>query len=347
MKSSPSFTFTDTKKDSLVSSHVYEIMKTIYNTPAADSSESTRISVLQNTLSQLRLSNIATLDALMTHFTRLIELTSADDAYVAALATSLAPCILRPKTETSMTMEEKFSYRLIRDLLAHKEAIFTELKRAAASLSHSGSVTQRPRAVSTDESNRKANMEARSRAIIAAGGTRSRATSPQPTPSRGGHRRDRSSGPAETRFPIVASPTTSDQTRHTRTATNPSTRHSLEVPDTPPKMAVETFNGTASATVPMKSLTNGSGGKSITSATYMPGMDDGIDGPVIEDTGVEKRNSLGRSGATSGNRFSGGKPGALSRMSQDQAKRDSVGSAQGSDDGAKVGVSLTDKPMDD
>jgi hypothetical protein len=112
-------------------------------------------------------------------------------------------------------------------------------------------------------------------------------------------------------------------------------------------MAVETFNGTASSTVPMKSLTNGSGGKSITSATYMPGMDDGIDGPVVEDTGVEKRNSLGRSGATSGNRFSGGKPGALSRMSQDQAKRDSVGSAQGSDDGAKVGVSLTDKPMDD
>src|SRR3954468_14826500 len=164
-------------------------MKTVYNTPAADSSDATRISVLQNTLSQLRLSNIATLDALMTHFTRLIELTSADEAYVAALATSLAPCILRPKTETSMTMEEKYSYRLIRDLFSHKDAIFSELKRAS-SLSHSISVDTRPRsvsAVSTDESNRKANMEARARAIIEkAGGSRGRDKSPAPSPR--GHR---------------------------------------------------------------------------------------------------------------------------------------------------------------
>src|SRR4051812_49087130 len=179
--------------DSLVSSHVYEIMKTIYSTPASESTDSTRISVLQNTLSQLRLANIATLDALMTHFTRLIELTSADEAYVSQLATILAPCILRPKTETSMTMEEKYSYRLIRDLFTHKDAIFTELKRAS-SLNHAGSVdNRRPRAISTDESNRKANMETRQRAIIAAGGARSRATSPAPSPR--SHRRERSSGP--------------------------------------------------------------------------------------------------------------------------------------------------------
>src|SRR3954464_5625469 len=110
-----------TQIDSLVSSHVYEIMKTIYSTQRTETSDATRISVLQNTLSQLRLANIATLDGLMTHFTRLIELTSADEAYIAAIATSLAPCILRPKTETSMTMEEKYSYRLIRDLFSHKD----------------------------------------------------------------------------------------------------------------------------------------------------------------------------------------------------------------------------------
>ena len=37
-------------------------------------------------------------------------------------------------------------------------------------------------------------------------------------------------------------------------------------------------------------------------------------------------------------------------MSQDQGKRDSVGSIGGNEDGAagaRVGVSLTDKPMDD
>ncbi|KAN0089806.1 rho-GTPase-activating protein-like protein [Hyaloscypha variabilis] len=323
--------------DSLVSSHVYEIMKTIYSTPASESTDSARISVLQNTLSQLRLSNIATLDALMTHFTRLIELTSADEAYIAALATSLAPCILRPKVETSMTMEERYSYRLIRDLFNHKEAIFTELKRAS-SLSHSVSVDTRPRAISTDESNRKANMEARARAIIASG-SRSRATSPAPSPR--GHRRDRSSGGPETRFPVQVSPTaTADHVRHNRISTG-AARHSLEVPnDVTPVISPEPANGQA-----LQSITNGSSEPQapMTSATYVPGMGDGLD-----DIGIEKRNSLGRTQA----RFSGRRPApGYNRMSGvEQGKRDSVGSLGGYEDGSgggRMGVSLTDKPMDD
>jgi hypothetical protein len=149
--------------DSLVSSHVYEIVKTIYSTTAAETSEETRINVIQSTLGQLRLANIATLDAICTHFTRLIELTSADETYVTALANALAPCILRPRQESSLTMNERYSYRLIRDLFAHKDAIFGELKRAS-SLTHSSSGAQRPRAISTDESNRRANYEERHRA---------------------------------------------------------------------------------------------------------------------------------------------------------------------------------------
>ena len=316
-------------------------MKTIYSTPASETTDSARVSVLQNTLSQLRLANIATLDALMTHFTRLIELTSADETYIAALATRLAPCILRPKTETSMTLEEKYSYRLIRDLFAHKEAIFSELKRAS-SLSHSVSVDTRPRAISTDESNRKANMEARARAIIAAGGgSRSRATSPAPSPR--GHRRDRSSGGPETRFPIQTSPTA--MTNHARhPQPSPGMRQSLEVPsDAVPAPAAEAATGTPSA--PLQNVTNGSSAEKeaapvMTSATYMPGMIDGLD-----DIGVEKRNSLGRSGPAAGGRFAGRRPVGLARMSQDQSKRDSVGSVH--EEGARVGVSLTDKPMDD
>ncbi|CZR67530.1 related to GTPase activating protein [Phialocephala subalpina] len=325
--------------DSLVSSHVYEIMKTIYSTPASESTDSARISVLQNTLSQLRLSNIATLDALMTHFTRLIELTSADEAYIAALATSLAPCILRPRTETSMTMEERYSYRLIRDLFAHKDAIFSELKRAS-SLTHSISVDTRPRAISTDESNRKANMEARARAIISAG-SRSRATSPAPSPR--GHRRDRSSGGPETRFPIQTSPTNAAEARTPRTTAG--MRQSLEVPsDSAPVVAAEPTNGT-----PLQPITNGSAdAPAQASATYMPGIGDGL-----EDIGIEKRNSLGRSGPASGGRYTRRPVGLNNRMSTDHInKRDSVASLGGNESsdspiGSRVGVSLTDKPMDD
>ncbi|CAI0643305.1 unnamed protein product, partial [Colletotrichum noveboracense] len=167
--------------DSLVSSHVYEIIRTIYQTQTQDN-DAARVPVLQQTLSQLRLTNIATLDACMNHFTRLIDLTSADEAYISTLATALAPCILRPRTETSLTMEEKHAYRLIRDLFAHKDAIFSELKRMST-LNHSGSVNNRPRAISTDESNRRANMEERNRALLEkAAGSRGRATSPAPSP---------------------------------------------------------------------------------------------------------------------------------------------------------------------
>ncbi|KAI0120060.1 hypothetical protein GGR51DRAFT_545131 [Nemania sp. FL0031] len=214
--------------DSLVSSHVYEIIRTIYNTPTTDNADDARVAVLQQTLSQLRLTNIATLDACMNHFTRLIDLTSADEDYIQNLATTLAPCILRPRVETSLTMEEKHASRLIRDLFAHKTAIFGELKRMS-SLSHSSSVSNnRPRAISTDESNRRAHMEERQRALLEKAAPRSRATSPAPGPR--GHRRDRSTGGPETRFPI-ASPTSGAERHRSSLGLNTFKRQSLEVPD--------------------------------------------------------------------------------------------------------------------
>ena len=136
----------------------------------------------------------------MTHFTRLLDLTSADEAYTAALAQVLAPCILRPRFESSLTMNERHSYRLVRDLFEHKEAIFGELKRQS-SVPGLSTTAVHPRAISTDESNRRAAMEARQRAIV----NRTRDKSPA-TAQR--HRRDRSSGPENGRFPInVGSPT--------------------------------------------------------------------------------------------------------------------------------------------
>jgi len=191
----------------------------------------------------------------MTHFTRLIELTSADEAYVTALAQNLASCILRPRTESSMTMEEKHSYRLIRDLFAHKDAIFGELKRAS-SLSYSGSVNEsRARAISTDESNRKANMEARTRAILAAGGgSRSRATSPAPGPR--GHRRDRSSGGPETRFPIQPSPVSPADLKKSRDSVGNSARYSLEIPGSNEGSPVV---DAGAAAPPPQTVINGSG----------------------------------------------------------------------------------------
>ncbi|CCC13299.1 hypothetical protein SMACR_06590 [Sordaria macrospora] len=318
--------------DSLVSSHVYEIIRTIYNT-TQDSSEDARIPVLQQTLSQLRLTNIATLDACMNHFTRLIELTSADEDYVAKLATTLAPCILRPRTETSLTMEEKHAYRLIRDLFAHKDAIFSELKRMStlgASASISGN-NNRPRAISTDESNRRAHMEERNRLILEkANGGRSRATSPAPGPR--AHRRDRSVGGPETRFPIspsgITSPTSSQQ-HGKRPSLGPvlPKRSSLEVPDEAGSSLSHPADGNLNGAAPAEAGTP-------KSETADPLADK-------RSSLVEKRNSLGRSGA----RISAGR--RIPVVASTTASQQQSGSEKENSTGhGHAPVTLTDAPMD-
>lgn len=234
---------TNEQLDSLVSSQVYEVVKTIYDTtsdatPNPISSESIdsapRIKVLQSTLGQLRLNNIATLDALTTHFTRLMDLTSADEEYTAALAQVLAPCVLRPRAVNALTMEERHPYRLVRDLFDHKEAIFGELKRQASNAAGPRIEAPRQRAVSsTDEGSRRAAMEARARAINE---ERQRAKSPGPGTR---HRRDKSTDGSmgSGRFPVVASPRP-DSVVGGRLANNK--RTSLEVPGSASSSPIQT-----------------------------------------------------------------------------------------------------------
>lgn len=246
----------------------------------------------------------------MNHFTRLIELTSADEEYISAFATNIAPCVLRPRQETSLTMEEKHAYKLVRDLLANKDPIFSELKRQS-SLNHSSSVGKgpapggignRPRAISTDESNRKALMEERNKALLEkASASRGRAVSPGPSPRGGGHRRDRSTGGPESRFPIqVASPTQPGNDRQRSSLGGAVKRASLEVPGA---------DGISSPDL------NGSGGST------------GEDSPAQAD----KSHARGRSTT----KFVGGQ-----RISVPP-------SAENSTPLASRGVTLEDKPMDD
>lgn len=341
---------------------MYEIIRTIYQTPAGDASDDGhRVPVLQQTLSQLRLTNIATLDACMNHFTRLIELTSADESYVAALATTIAPCVLRPRVESSLTMEERHAYRLVRDLFAHKDAIFSELKRLSA-LTHSSSIKRqssgaalglrgpgaamdgpgggaaaagRPRAISTDESNRKAHMEERTRALLEkVNGSRSRATSPATSARAGTHRRDRSIGGPETRFPIQTSPTSSaDRHRQSIGPILGVKRSSLEVPG----------DG-----APAVDLSSASGGPMGLDASAMP-----ADGTSSPGSPANRRNSVNRNST----RFVGGRrivPMAIGGA----APPTSTGSAAaqstaGSVDGphkhrhSQHSVTLVDRPMSD
>ena len=331
--------------DSLVSSQVYEIIKTIYSTPDSSTSPQTRVSVLQNTLGQLRLANIATLDALTTHFTRLIELTSADEPYISSLASNLASCILRPRTENSLTMHERHTYRLIRDLFAHKEEIFGELKRAST-LSHTpsggaASNASRMRAISTDESNRRANMEARNRAIA----SKSRNSSPAPHANGRNHRRDRSSDPPATRFPIqTSSPMVGDARRGVRASLEvPSDDGSSPVVERQSKQnnvsnIINNINNTSKPIpedpphVPDPSHEN-------ISSSYALSLEDTNGGTTF----AENRESLGRS-----SRFPPRKQGTVGSLNRSGGgNRNSLESESGAGNMERHGFQLSDKPMDD
>ncbi|KIV78450.1 hypothetical protein PV11_10170 [Exophiala sideris] len=356
--------------DSLVSNQVYEIIKTIYattsdagpnpiSTDAVDAAP--RIKVLQSTLGQLRLNNIATLDALATHFTRLIDLTSADETYVATLAQSLAPCILRPRTENSLTLEERHAYRLVRDLFDHKEAIFGELKRQSSTLAGSNSMSNRHRAVSNaDESSRRANMEARARAITE---QRQRDKSPGPANR---HRRDKSTDGSVGRFPVIASPRTADHGRSVSGVGMSATkRASLEVPGSVESSPIQARNQSAvdrNSMVnvgPTSHTTNGQIEASPDNL-HMPGMFSGggpgphIPPPLDDDSqesdspapapsdkdAGSKTGSLKRSAAGSGRKPVAPGNGSLSRrLNHNADEMESHPSSQG--------VQLMDKPMDD
>lgn len=339
--------------DSLVSSHVYEIVKTIYSSANTADNETTRISVIQSTLGQLRLANIATLDAITTHFTRLIELTSADDTYVSSLATNLAACILRPKQETTLTMNEKYSYRLLRDLLTHHDPIFGELKRASSQAHRQSLDTANTKdrgrqlnaTITTDESGRRLAEEERRQAIM----DRSRATSPAPGDRRS-MRRERSphrlSGGPETRFPVaVKSPiqsptagTTGSPTAGVRARTQ-----SLEVPGSNDNSPI---GAAVSADSPILAKQNGTLSSTAASTSY--GGAPAQSGAESGD-GVAKRDSLGRSGARVAR-----KPeyGVGVRQSLYGGKKGSQGSlkemlSQQGGQGEHRGVELVDRPMDD
>ncbi|OJJ02858.1 hypothetical protein ASPVEDRAFT_131436 [Aspergillus versicolor CBS 583.65] len=317
---------------------VYEIIKTIYSTTANETTEEGRIKVLQSTLGQLRLNNIATLDAIMTHFTRLIDLTSADETYVSGLAQSLSPCVLRPRSESSLTMDERHSYRLIRDLFAHKDTIFGELKRQSSGLV--GTAAPRPRAISTDESNRRAAMEARNRAIM----DRSRAHSPAPPRK---HRRDRSSGPEGTRFPINVS-----GERKTTTA-----RNSLDVPsgesptgaDELSNVNIHATETTANGTPTTDSPISTDPSHSPDTATSPPPESRSDGSPTPTPTPLTEESNSNRGSVSRSSGIYSRKPGLGSRSSFPTISGESGSDSKRSSivESEPKGVTLEDKPMDD
>ena len=235
-------------------------------------------------------------------------------------------------------MHERHAYRLIRDLFAHKEAIFGELKRASA-LSHTPSggkaaKESRLRGISTDESHRRENMEARNKAIA------SRSRNSSPAPHANGHRRDRSTdGRERTRFPISTSPTNERKP----------VRSSLEVPGSAAldgsnqaqqqqqQQIPSTSNGTP-PTVPEHPYPDPTATpqEQQTQTPHPEEMQNGTSS--LPDT----KDNFPRS-----SRFPMRKHGTAASLSRSTAAAATDRNSLASSDGEKIGVQLSDRPMDD
>lgn len=129
--------------DSIIPSSYYDVIQLLYaNYPFNDETKTdARINGVQNVLVDLPNCNLATLDAILTHLKRLINIIGTKDNELAAkfqesIYKEFVHIILRSKDSTALDVSkslEKTLINFITDLFIHKERIFKELRRRNSS----------------------------------------------------------------------------------------------------------------------------------------------------------------------------------------------------------------------
>ncbi|KAI5962911.1 rga8 [Candida theae] len=151
--------------DSLIPHSFYDVIKLLYVNYHEESQRATRINALQNVLSEMPKCNIATLDALLTHLKRLVQIIGSKDKEASiqlqtALCSEFGKLVLRPKSGSThsdlfkSSFNDKHPVSTMQDLLKNKETIFNELRRNSSkktnsaanspNVSRHGSATRKP-----------------------------------------------------------------------------------------------------------------------------------------------------------------------------------------------------------
>lgn len=134
--------------DLIVPNSYFDLIKTLYqNYPVGSEDANTdkpRITGLQNSLTDLPVCNLATLDAILTHLSRLVQIISSKNEELSTslkqrLCREFGSLVLSPKKEdnslngksvhTFKVALEQLEQNFISDLFDHKESIFGELRR--------------------------------------------------------------------------------------------------------------------------------------------------------------------------------------------------------------------------
>lgn len=135
--------------DSIVPHGYFDLVRTLYqNYPVGSADETanrSRITGLQNSLIDLPVCNLATLDAILTHLNRLVQIISSKNEQLSAtfkqrLCREFGSLVLRPEKEDAATgygksvhsfnvALEQLEQHFVTDLFDNKESIFGELRR--------------------------------------------------------------------------------------------------------------------------------------------------------------------------------------------------------------------------
>lgn len=168
--------------DSVIPHDYYDLIKSLYQNYPVNSDDSTvnesRINGLQNLLVDLPKCSLATLDAILTHLSRLIHIIGSKNEELSKslqlkLSKEFANLILRPKLDllsfdgsnnSSSYINDKHQYTFINDLFEYKDTIFKELRRRNSSRSNNPtreSSTKTTRSVLSAQDNTKSRLESK------------------------------------------------------------------------------------------------------------------------------------------------------------------------------------------
>lgn len=132
--------------ESIIPYNYYDLIKSLYlNYPVNDDSKTdSRINGLQNVLIDLPKCNLATLDAILTHLNRLIQIIGSKNEELAGgfqkqLSKEFGNLVLRPKFDSlsldhsRSLINDKHQFNFLNDLFVYKDTIFKELRRKNSS----------------------------------------------------------------------------------------------------------------------------------------------------------------------------------------------------------------------
>lgn len=132
--------------ESIIPYNYYDLIKSLYlNYPVNDDTKTdSRINGLQNVLIDLPKCNLATLDAILTHMNRLIQIIGSENEELAKgfqkqLSKEFGNLVLRPKFDSlsldhsRSLINDKHQFNFLNDLFVYKDTIFKELRRRNSS----------------------------------------------------------------------------------------------------------------------------------------------------------------------------------------------------------------------